>query len=137
MVNMEPKALVKDPLMRMLSGAVFRGFTTGRVGPKDNALELKRLKVLCTKGGVDPADLTSANRYGKMIALKFSSSSQAQTFERDFKTINIGGRFSHFWSEAPKNTNDIRIQILPYVIGGPSRKDSAHTRTGLSSLGDE
>ena len=87
--------------------------------------------------GVDPSGLMLADRYGKMIALKFSSSSQAWTFEREFKTINFGGKFAHFWSKAPKNTKGTRLQILPYVIGGPSQKDSAHTRTGMSSLDDE
>ena len=76
-VKTEPKALETGPTMRMPSGADFRGFTTGRVGPKDNALELKRLEILCTKEGVGPSGLMSAGRYGKMIALKFSSSSQA------------------------------------------------------------
>ena len=53
-VKTEPKALETGPTMRMPSGADFRGFTTGRVGPKDNALEFKRLKTLCLKEGVDP-----------------------------------------------------------------------------------
>ena len=137
--------------MHMLVGADFRGTTyraralqdlgrkrtaTGRVGPKDHALELKRFKILCTKEGVDPSGLTAADRYGRMIALKFSSSSRAHTFERDFKTIDFGGKYSHFWAEAAKNTKGVRLQVLAYVIGDPSRKDGA-TKTGLSSLDNE
>ena len=125
-----------DPAMRMLAGADFRGFTTGRVGPKENVLELKRFKIPRTNEGVGPSGLTAADRYDKMSALTFSSSSRAYTFERDFKRIDFGGRFSHFWAEAPKNTKGAPIQLLPYVIGGPSRKGGA-TKTGMAYIGSE
>ena len=122
--------------MHVFSGADFRGFNTGRIDPKDSALELKRFKILCTKEGVDPSGLAPADRCGKMIALKFSSSSRAHTLERNFKTIDFGGRYSHFWAEAFKNTKGIRLQILPHVIGVPSRKNGA-TKTGLLSIDNE
>ena len=73
----EPKALETDPAMRMLVGADFRSFATGRVGPRDNALEFERFKVLCTKEDVDPSGLTAGDRYSKVVAHKFSPSSLA------------------------------------------------------------
>ena len=85
----------------MLSGADLRGHTTGRVGPKDNALELKRLNTLCLKEGVDPSCLTVADRYGKMIALGFS--------------------FIDLWSTdvlASLQDNLLRRQVLPLLGRG-------------------
>ena len=57
----------------------------------------------------------------------------SRRFERAFKTIDIGGKFSHFWAGASKNTRGVRLQILLRVVGNPARKDDA-INCGLSSL---
>ena len=78
-----PTTAHEDPKKRMLSGADLhnREFA-GRNGQKDNALELKRLKTMCVKEGVKTSSLTMADRYGKMIALRFSSSLGALASEQ-------------------------------------------------------
>ena len=73
--------------------------------------------------------LTTVDRYGKLLALRFSPSVGAAVFEIDFKKIDYNGVNSRIWSEIA--TRDInhkigRIQILPYVIGGPVKKEDGN-----------
>ena len=42
------------------------------------------------------------SRYGKMLALGFSSSLGARASEHDFKKINFDGKYAEIWSESPR-----------------------------------
>ena len=90
---MEPSAAQhEDTKKRVFSGADFSDReNAGRDSQKDNALELKRLKTLCGKEGVNTSCLMMADRCGKMIALEFSPSIGSRAFEQEFKMINFGG----------------------------------------------
>ena len=113
--------------MRMLACADFRGNDDkGRKGQKDNVPEMRRLRAICRKEDVDASSLATLDRYGKLLALRSASSAGATVFEIGFKKIDYNGINSRIWSEiATRDSNRKidRIQILPYVIGGPIKEE--------------
>ena len=50
----------------------------------------------------------------------------------DFNKINFDGENAWLWSAVTKNIKGTRLQILPYMIGGPARKDEAAKKGSVS-----
>ena len=74
-----------DSSIRMLAYADFRGpDDKGRKGQKDNTSELRHLETMCKKEKEHASSLMSVGRYGKLLALRFTSSIGATVFEIDF-----------------------------------------------------
>ena len=120
----------------MLTNVDFRDRDySGSRGQKDNDKELRRLKSLCAKESVDFSNLVAAARYGKLLAITFSSTFGAKMFEREFNKIGFDGDHSDVWSEITKGKGaGTRTQFLPYMIAVPKKEETYTKMTFLSCL---
>ena len=80
-----------------------RGCRSFRCGRNPARLLLRSLHLDNSWPSYYASCLTIAGRYGKMIALEFSSSSGAQALEQTFKTIDLGSKNTWLWEQVPKN----------------------------------
>ena len=61
--------------------------------------KMRRFKSMCKKEDVDAPRLVAVDRYGRLLALLFSTRFGANMFENDFNNIDYDGANSRIWSE--------------------------------------